>query len=295
MKKLFSVLLLAGAALAPFAAQFLFSAFFGAFVMAQASPSQEDAARTLTVSAYNIHHGAGTDEKLDLERIAVEIERGGAKIIGLQEVDRHWGERSEFADQAAWLGKRLGMEVVYGANLDEDPETEGAQRRQYGTTILSAYPITSSRNTLLPRPEEGEQRGLLEAHITVDGIPVHFATTHLQHTSAAERLAQTKKIVKLLSRVKEPIVLVGDLNAQPGTPELKPLSPRFLDAWPRAGEGEGFTAPSGELAYRIDYVLTTPDILVVGARVLDSPASDHAQVVVDVVLPSTSAGKQKAQ
>jgi glycerophosphoryl diester phosphodiesterase len=239
----------------------------------------------VSVASYNIHHAAGTDDVLDLERIATEIERGGADIVGLQEVDRHWSERSQFVDQAQWLADRLGMEVVYGANLDLEPPAAGQPRRQYGTAILSAHPIVYSRNTHLPRPENGEQRGLLEAGIDVEGVRVRVANTHLQHTSAVERRAQTERIMQLLGPVETPIVLVGDLNARPDAPELAPLWPRFVDAWPRGGQGDGFTYPSEAPIARIDYVLTTADVGVDSARVLTSPASDHAQLVADLVLP----------
>ena len=239
----------------------------------------------VTVASYNIHHAAGTDDRLDLERIATEIERGGADIVGLQEVDRHWSERSEFVDQAQWLADRLGMEVVYGANLDLDPPAPGQPRRQYGTAILSDYPIVYSHNTHLPRPEGGEQRGLLEAAIDVGGVRIRVANTHLQHTSAVERRAQTERIVELLRPVDTPIVLVADLNARPEAPELAPLWPRFVDAWRRGGEGDGFTYPSEAPNARIDYVLSTADVDVESAQVLTSPASDHAQLTADLVLP----------
>ena len=239
----------------------------------------------LTVSTYNIAHAAGIDGRLDLERIAGEIERGGAEIVGLQEVDRHWSERSEFVDQAQWLADRLGMNVVYGANLDLDPPAPDRPRRQYGTAILSAHPILWSRNTHLPRPENGEQRGLLEAGIEVEGVRIRVANTHLQHTSAVERRAQTERIVQLLRPSRGPVVLTGDLNARPDAPELGPLWPRLADAWSRGGEGDGFSYPASGPNARIDYILTTPDVGAVAARTLPSPASDHLQVVADLVLP----------
>lgn len=84
--------------------------------------------RPLRVATYNIHHAQGADGVLDLERIAQVLSDSGADVIGLQEVDRHWGERSENLDQAAWLGERLGMHVIYGANLDLAPTTAGAPK-----------------------------------------------------------------------------------------------------------------------------------------------------------------------
>ena len=238
----------------------------------------------VTVASFNIHHGAGTDDRLDLERVATEIERTGAKIVGLQEVDRHWGDRSQFVDQAQWLAERLGMDVVYGANLDLDAPGPDRPRRQYGTAILSSHPIVYSRNTPLPRPANGEQRGLLEAAIDVDGVRVRVANTHLQHDNAAERRAQTERIAALLQPVRTPVVLMGDLNAPPGAPELAPLSPRFLDAWSRGGTGDGFTYPASAPNARIDYVLTTGDVDVESARTMSSPASDHLPVIADLKL-----------
>ena len=114
---------------------------------------------------------------------------------------------------------------------------------------------------------------------------LRVANTHLQHTSAVERRAQTERIVELLRSAKDPVVLVGDLNAEPGAPELAPLWSRFADAWPRGGEGDGFTYPSSGPRARIDYVLTTADVDVEAARTLPSPASDHLQLVADLVLP----------
>lgn len=239
----------------------------------------------LTVASFNIRHGAGTDDRLDLERVAAEIERTGAEVVGLQEVDRHWGERSQFVDQAQWLADRLGMGVVYGANLDLDPPAPDQPRRQYGTAILTEHPIVYSRNTLLPRPQNGEQRGLLEAAIDVDGVRVRVANTHLQHNSAVERRAQTERIAALLAPVRTPVVLLGDLNAPPTAPELAPLSPRFVDAWPRGGAGDGFTYPASGPNTRIDYVLTTADVDVAAARTMPSPASDHLPVIAELELP----------
>lgn len=232
----------------------------------------------LRVLTFNIHHGAGTDDVLDLEHVATVIEESGAQVVALQEVDRHWGERSDFVDQAAWLGERLGMRSVYGANLDEAPVPPATERRQYGTAILSAYPITSWTNTPLPKFEGGEQRGLLEAHLDVGGTPVRVFNTHLQHDNAAERQAQADAIVDRIGRSRRPALLMGDLNAVPDTPEIATLTRRLTDVWARVGDGDGFTIPVEAPDRRIDYVLTTPSLQPVSAEVIATDASDHLPV-----------------
>jgi len=76
--------------------------------------------------------------------------------VALQEVDNHFGRRSDFANQVEILANSLNMYYVYGANLDFDGSTiESGKihnlRRRYGTAILSRYPIEFSRNYLLPK------------------------------------------------------------------------------------------------------------------------------------------------
>lgn len=241
--------------------------------------------RELTVATFNIHHGAGTDDVLDLDHTAEVIEDSGAEVIGLQEVDRHWSSRSDFADQAARLADRLDMHVVYGANLDLAPAEPGEPRRQYGTAILSRHRILDSRNTLLPRPEQGEQRGLLEARIKVRGTTMRFLNTHLQHNSQTERLAQADAINDIVDDSHRPTVLVGDLNATAETPEMAAMTKHLDDAWPVAGRGDGFTHDAQTPHARIDYVLVSPGVEPDRAKVLTTDASDHLPVTVEISLP----------
>src|SRR3954470_22759943 len=86
------------------------------------------AARPLTVMSFNIHHAEGTDGVLDLSRIAQVIKNNGADVVGLQEVDRHYSDRSDLADQPAELAAMLGYHVVYGANIDQVPPAAGQPR-----------------------------------------------------------------------------------------------------------------------------------------------------------------------
>lgn len=241
--------------------------------------------RPLTVVTYNIHHAQGADGVLDLERVAVALRDSGASVITLQEVDRHFGDRSENVDQASWLGRRLGMQVVFGANLDLAPAAAGDPRRQYGTAILSKYPIRSWQNTLLPKLPAGEQRGLLEADIAVRGTTVRILTTHLQHNNTPERLAQIAAIRDLTADDHRPTVLTGDMNALPDSVEYARLSDSFSDIWPLVGEGDGFTFDSDAPQGRIDYVFTANGVRARAATVLQTLASDHLPVRAELRVP----------
>lgn len=254
----------------------------GAVSVAAAPAAAGRREQEIRVATFNIHHGSGTDDVFDLEHVAEVIESMEVDVIGLQEVDRHWSERSEFIDEPRWLAKRLGMHVAYGANLDRDPLEPGQPRRQYGTAVLSRHPIISDQNTFLPRFDDHEQRGLLETVIVVRGTKIRFANTHLQHNDNLEREAQAAAIVDLLGDDPERTFLVGDINAVPGTPEVETLTDVFVDAWEKVGDGPGYTIPPDAPNRRIDYIFGSGDLAPLRAEVVSTDASDHLPVFADV-------------
>jgi len=241
---------------------------------AQAGPRAREV-KTLT---FNLHHGAGVDGVLDLERVATAIEASGASVVGLQEVDKFWSERSGWVDQPAWLAARLKMQYVFAANLDLDPLEPGQPRRQYGTLVLSKYPIVDSRHTLLPKHPDSEQRGLLEAVVDVDGTPLRFADTHLTTINDGERQEQVNAVLALLQEPAAPTVLVGDMNAIPTSTEIKTITAQLTDTWPKVGFGLGLTSPVPIALRRIDYLFYSAGLRPTAASVPVTLAADHYPV-----------------
>lgn len=263
--------------------------------LAAAQPDPQAPDRPVVAMSFNIHHGRGVDGNVDLSRIARVVRDSGAEIVGLQEVDRHWSERSDFVDQAGWLARDLRMHVVYGANLDRDPLRPGEPRRQYGTAILSDRPILEWDNTFLPRFANHEQRGLLRAFVNVRGVPVEVYNTHLQHNDAAEREAQTQAIQDLIGTPDNSVVLLGDLNARPNAPEIQTLLETLTDAWIEAGVGDGYTYSSQDPNARIDYVMKSGDVVARTAAVITSDASDHLPVMSELHLPGDKVGVSRGR
>ena len=236
----------------------------------------------MRVVSYNIHHGVGTDGRVDLERTAATLAATGADIVGLQEVDRHFGVRSGFVDQAGWLGAPRGRPGGAGPPLARAPPAAAGPRRQYGNAVLAVPEILGWRNILLPRPPATEQRGLLEALVLLDGVPVRFLVTHLQNRSQSARVAQADAIRAVVDGLPAPVVLTGDLNARAGSREVRRLTAVLDDAWAVAGRGRGGTFPATSPRTRIDYVLMSPDLRATAAVVVDSRASDHRPVRADL-------------
>ena len=246
----------------------------------------------LRVCTFNIHHGVGTDGRLDLGRIADVLAATGATLIGLQEVDRALSPRSAWVDQAAWLGERLDMEVVHGATIDRDPQVgapPGTPRRRYGNALLSAHPVRTWQASRLPGSARLEARGLVDATVDADGTEVRMLVTHLQNRSARERREQAAHLRTVVEGdglpmppPSRPTILLGDMNAGPDSPEMRLLATVLVDAWAAVGIGPGRTFPAGRPIARIDHVLVSADLRPLTADVPDTRASDHRPVVVDV-------------
>jgi len=257
------------------------------------SPQPGAAVRLVT---FNVHHGVGDDGRHDLPRLARVLADAEPDVLCLQEVDRHFGDRSEHVDQAVLLSRALDLELVWSPSIDTSPQPGRTERRQYGNALLTRLPVL--RNDVHRLPGGGEPRSALRALLAVERGALSVTTTHLSSRSAADRAAQAAAVAALPA---DPGVLVGDLNADAGSPELAVLRERFTDAWAQAARrsdqagrfslhrDEGLTHPARRPRVRIDQVWLTSGVAVTGARVLDgSGASDHHPLLVDLVV--TTAG-----
>jgi endonuclease/exonuclease/phosphatase family metal-dependent hydrolase len=253
---------------------------------------------------FNIHHGVGDDGRHDLPRLARLLADADADVICLQEVDRHYGDRTEHVDQALLLSRALDLELAWGPAIDQPPRGGRTERRQYGNALLSRLPVLSSE--VHPLPGGGEPRSALRARVGVGDGTLTVTTTHLSSSSAADRAAQAAAVAELSigpapspsrSSSTQAEVLVGDLNTDARAPELAVLREWFSDAWElaqdrtdRAGRfslhsGQGLTHPARRPRVRIDQVWVSPGVAVTGARVLDGSAtSDHHPLLVDLQL-----------
>lgn len=235
----------------------------------------------LRVISYNIHHGEGLDGKLDLERIAKLITEAGADLVALQEVDRG-AARTKGLDIPAELGRLTGMTAVFRKNFDLKPG-------EYGNAILSKLPVKAVANTWLPLISANEQRGFLQVTVRVGKRRLMFASTHLDYRGNVEedRLAGVAKIREILAEEREKTdwqIVAGDFNARPDSQTYATMTADFKDAWALVGKGEGFTIPVKQPRARIDYVWARGSVTPVRAEVLQSEASDHLPLLVEVDL-----------
>lgn len=232
----------------------------------------------LRVLSYNIHHAEGVDRKLDVERIANVMLVVKPDLVAVQEVDQKV-KRSQAVDQPAELARLTKMHVVFGGNIE-------LQGGHYGNVLLSRFPVARQKNHLLPNIEASEQRGVIEAEITLsESQSLLFLATHLDfRTDERERLASVKVLNELASKHPDkPAILAGDLNA---TPESKTLE-QLATTWKRANEEPLPTIPVDQPKKQIDFILLRPleRWKVIKVEVLsEAVASDHRAIFAELEL-----------
>jgi endonuclease/exonuclease/phosphatase family metal-dependent hydrolase len=245
------------------------------------------------ILTYNIHSGRGADHRLDLGRIAAVIASETPDIVALQEVDVG-RRRTNGVDQAHELARRLGMSASFQPALRVEEE-------QYGDAVLTALPLQRIRAgplpgyALLPRLEP---RGALWVSIDTSEGTVQIINTHLglvpreQHAQARE-LAGPRWLG--CDARRDPVILLGDLNATRGAKTYQVLTDVLSDATrqvPRRGRIATFPAKSPVL--RIDHILVSKGIRVVDTWVPATQqartASDHRPLVMDFEIDARGEG-----
>jgi endonuclease/exonuclease/phosphatase family metal-dependent hydrolase len=265
---------------------------------------------TVRIATWNLWGRHGPWEAR-LPAIVETLRRIDADIVGLEEV---WEDdaRSQAAELAAALGS---VGFVYAANLERD----GARS---GNAVLARWPIRDHEVRTLPRvagdfvDDEDEARLVVLAEVDGPRGPIQVYCAHLSWRAdhSAVRQEQAAAICRFVRERRPrsfPAVLLGDLNADPHSDELRMLTGQragavpgvvFRDAWEAAGNdrrgatlsnANPFAAASLDLDRRIDHVLVAaPKLHGCGHPIAtwvagDEPVagmfgSDHFAVVTDL-------------
>ncbi len=235
------------------------------------SPCANGDAVRVRVLSLNVHSARTDAGDLQLGRIATELRAWNADLVMLQEVDRG-RERTGGVDQAQWLARRLGFDAVYGPTRRFRPGSTG-------NAVLSRWPVADVALAELPTMRGAYRRGLVRATVDVHGQEVDVFATHLDHVSPGLRRAQAQAVAAAVRRSPLPVVLGGDLNAEPGMPPTRTIERSGLvDGWPVVGRDDGLTVPAARPRRRIDYVLADDSFVPVRSTVLISLVSDHRAV-----------------
>jgi endonuclease/exonuclease/phosphatase family metal-dependent hydrolase len=232
--------------------------------------------KRIRVLSYNIRHGEGMDNRIDLGRIAEVIKSISPDVVSLQEVDYQL-QRTGGIDQAEELASLTGLNAAFGPAIIR-------LNGQYGNAVLSRHPVVDVRN--YPLPGAREPRAVLAADVDIlfnkmEKMTFMFLATHLS-LHEESRLRSVRFVEGALPDPKRPALLVGDLNARPESETMN----AFCKTWTNATKNQvHITLPSKPT--QIDFILFRPadrwrvmDTWAVDERI----ASDHCPLVADLEL-----------
>jgi endonuclease/exonuclease/phosphatase family metal-dependent hydrolase len=240
----------------------------------------------MRILTYNIHRCEGTDRKVDVGRVAAVIAAETPDIVALQEVDVG-RRRTGGVDQAHDIARRLGMRSRFHPAMSVEQEL-------YGEAILTALPERLIKAGALPgyaRVPGLEPRGALWIAVDIGGgRELQVITTHLGLAPPEQRL-QAKALTGegWLGSVpgQDPVILLGDFNAIPGSEVHRTLSTRLSDARTAIAGRKGALAsfPSAAPMLSLDHVFISAGVKARRLAVARSPltrlASDHLPLMMD--------------
>lgn len=229
---------------------------------------------TVRVATYDINGGYDTRGVFRLDLVARTIEASLADIVVLQEVDT--GSPATYnIDEVEYLARRLDMNHIFLPTVEQ----------VRGVAILSRWPLVDPATVLYAGGGEssGAVRGTL--YDPVVGRSMTVIATEFTPGSDAERIEQLALLLSLIGDTS-PAILGADFNAPPGAPLYEQLTgaASFDDPDRVLGIEGGYTTPASNPTVRHDMLLVR-GLVPLDSRQVDSVASDHRLVVVEVGWP----------
>lgn len=182
-----------------------------------------------------------------------------------------------------------------GQLLDSIMTDKGHYNRYYksGTDCIyySKYPIDSIRpvysNPIHPKRTLTNRVNVMVENDTITIVGCHLSSGRNHFMEAYdERCKEADSIYAYLQDVKNPIIVMGDMNDISGSYAINRIkSVGLVDAWWKGGNGYGTTFHGKGLRLRIDHILYQESRLKLqNVKVIDSDLSDHNALVAEFSL-----------
>jgi endonuclease/exonuclease/phosphatase family metal-dependent hydrolase len=233
-------------------------------IFSEPTPDIREEKTTITVVTYNLQQGYSPAAKRAYEDQLEVIRRLQPDILGLQESDtaRFSGGN---ADIVRTFSQGLSMYAYYG------PRTVTGT---FGIALLSRYKLENPRTFYMY--SVGEQTASIEATVTIKEKQYHILVTHLGNGGP---IIQQENLLSRLDG-QENIIAMGDFNFEPTTEQYRLTTQTLVEAWVLAGSP---LPPALQADSLIDHIFVSPGMLIQSAQYIDSPASDHPALVVEII------------
>lgn len=221
----------------------------------------------------------------NLDAIGALVRRAEADVVALQEIDRACAF-SKNVDHFEWIADAARMPFQLHA-------PHGRRERfgmLHGHALLSRHPLGGAEDRRFGR-RFCHDKGFVVATVSAPqlrGRELDVASVHLEPFASGVRRSQILELAMALRARRErtggrPIVVMGDMNTGYGdaTRGVGLLATEAgLEAWRPTDRTPTYAMSLPRV--RFDWILTSPELRIVGHQTLPDRVSDHAAVVADV-------------
>jgi len=243
----------------------------------------------ITVISMNIAHGRKDkfhqaflgEEKIknNLDNIVKISNRENPFLIGLQEADgpSFWSGKFNHVE---YISSQTGLKNYYqGYHVDKFG-------LHYGTAILSSNKLHSSKShTFHSRSFISLNKGFVLSTVKWPGennLYVDVISVHLDFLLDSVRQKQINELIVVLEERDNPVILMGDLNADSESEAIKSLI-ELLDLKAYKFKRDGLETFS-RFNKRFDWILISKELEYVSYNVLPDDISDHSATISEIRL-----------
>ena len=170
----------------------------------------------LTVMTFNIRRGCGRDNwgsvnitflkgcKKKTDAIIAAIKSADPDVVGLQEVN---------GGHVGTIAKALNMNYTYSSHAY-------SRGRWWGNVVLTKFKILEAESIAIGGYDK-RNRVMVSATARVNDKPITFASIHRDHRQIDSQ--SIKRVLDYVNSINSPIVLIGDFNMAPRSPNYQVL------------------------------------------------------------------------
>jgi endonuclease/exonuclease/phosphatase family metal-dependent hydrolase len=216
------------------------------------------------------------------QKIVKALKKLKPDILTLIEVDTG-SLRSRWKDEARFIEKEMGLKsfvekVKYPLKGWLKLFHHMPVLNKQANAIVSKFPFIGTKYHVF---HEGTKRMVIETTVKCPR-KVTLLAAHLALGGKA-RAKQIVELIKIVNKIKNPVILMGDFNTFHGTIEIKKLLEKthLKDKIALDKESVPFTEPAWHPNKRLDYILTSSDLKVNNYSILHFNFSDHLPIMID--------------
>jgi len=244
---------------------------------------------TMTVISMNIAHGRKDkfhqafleDEEIksNVDHIVKMSNREQPFLVALQEADGPSSWSGKF-NHVEYISNQTGLKNYFqGYHVDKFG-------LQYGTAILSSNELHSSKShTFDSRSVISLSKGFVLSTVKwpgEDNYYVDVISVHLDFLLDSVRQKQINELIAVLEERDNPVILMGDLNADSESDAIQSLI-ETLDLKAYKFKRDGLETFS-RFNKRFDWILISKELAYVSYKVLPDDISDHSAIISEISL-----------